>query len=50
MSPLSRILSLAAAGAFVALTADSIPARADELTPEPGTSRASRAHSHDGWQ
>ena len=30
MFPLTRILSLAAAGALVALTAGSIPARADD--------------------
>ena len=36
MSPLSRILSLAAAGAFVAISANSIPARADELTQNLG--------------
>ena len=36
MSRLTRILSLAAAGAVVALTADSIPARADELAQNLG--------------
>ena len=36
MFPLTRILSLAAAGALVALTAASIPARADESAPNLG--------------
>jgi hypothetical protein len=36
MFPLTRILSLAAAGALVALTAASIPARADESAPDLG--------------
>ena len=36
MSPLTRILSLTAAGALVALTAASIPARAGELTQNLG--------------
>jgi hypothetical protein len=36
MSPLTGILTLAAAGAVVALTADSIPARADELAQNLG--------------
>ena len=36
MFPRTRILSLAAAGAFVALTAASIPARADELAQNLG--------------
>jgi hypothetical protein len=36
MFPLTRILSLAAVGALVALTAASIPARADELAQNLG--------------
>jgi hypothetical protein len=36
MFPLTRSLSLAAAGAIVALTAVSIPARADELAQNLG--------------
>ena len=36
MFPLARIASLAAAGALVALTAASIPARAGELTQNAG--------------
>jgi hypothetical protein len=36
MFPLTRILSLTAAGALVALTAASIPARAGELTQNLG--------------
>jgi hypothetical protein len=36
MFPLTRILSLAAAGAFVVLSADSIPAGADELAQNLG--------------
>jgi hypothetical protein len=36
MFPLTRILSLAAVGALVALTAGSIPARADELAQNLG--------------
>jgi hypothetical protein len=36
MLPLTRILSLAASGALVALTAASIPARADELAQNLG--------------
>jgi hypothetical protein len=36
MFPLTRLLSLAAAGALVALTAASIPARADELAQNLG--------------
>lgn len=35
-SPLTRILSLAAAGAFIAFTADGIPAHADELAQNLG--------------
>ena len=38
MFPLTRILSLAAAGALVALTAGSIPARADDLAQNLGVS------------
>lgn len=40
MASLTRILGLAAAGALVALTAASIPARADEATQNRGPVRS----------
>ena len=45
MFPLTGSLSLAAAGAILALTAASMPARADELAQNLGP-----VHPHLGWQ
>ena len=51
MFPLTRILTLAAVGALVALTATSIPAHADELAQDLGpAAQQQRAQTYEAFK